>query len=148
MYHEASTFKKLKLLLFATSPLTPICSVVLALPIQWIFFLLFIPPYNMENMEMKMVGYEPKVDLSYPVLGKLLSVDHGYALYGAISRVLPVIHEVESVLDRFIHTGLIACKRPNLEICYAAEERDNKWFTFGQRPLRKGNLVFPFSTIW
>jgi hypothetical protein len=29
------------------SPLT------LALPIQWIFSLLFIPPYHMENMEMK-----------------------------------------------------------------------------------------------
>jgi CRISPR-associated protein Cas6 len=66
----------------------------------------------MENMEMNMVGYEPKVDLSYPVLGKLLSVDHGYALYGAISRVLPVIHEdqetgLKFVRGRYIGNGLL-----------------------------------------
>ena len=59
-----------------------------------------------------MVGYEPKVDLSYPVLGKLLSVDHGYALYGAISRVLPVIHEdreigLKLVRGRYIGNGLL-----------------------------------------
>ena len=29
-----------------------------------------------------MSDFEPKVDLSYLVLGKLLAVDHGYALYG------------------------------------------------------------------
>ena len=59
-----------------------------------------------------MVGYEPKVDLSYPVLGKLLPVDHGYALYGAISRVLPVIHEdleigLKVVRGRYIGNGLL-----------------------------------------
>lgn len=59
-----------------------------------------------------MVGYEPKVDLSYPVLGKLLAVDHGYALYGAISRVLPVIHEdqeigLKLVRGRYIGNGLL-----------------------------------------
>jgi CRISPR-associated protein Cas6 len=66
----------------------------------------------MENMEIIMVGYEPKVDLSYPVLGKLLPVDHGYALYAAISRVLPVIHEdleigLKLVRGRYIGNGLI-----------------------------------------
>jgi CRISPR-associated protein Cas6 len=59
-----------------------------------------------------MIGYEPKVDLSYPVLGKLLSVDHGYALYGAISGVLPVIHEdqeigLKLVRGRYIGNGLL-----------------------------------------
>ena len=59
-----------------------------------------------------MIGYEPKVDVSYPVLGKLLAVDHGYALYGAISRVLPVIHEdqeigLKLVRGRYIGNGLL-----------------------------------------
>jgi len=59
-----------------------------------------------------MIGYEPKVDVSYPVLGKLLSVDHGYALYGAISRVLPFIHEdreigLKLVRGRYIGNGLL-----------------------------------------
>lgn len=59
-----------------------------------------------------MAGYEPKVDASYSVLGKLLSVDHGYALYGAISRVLPVIHEdreigMKLVRGRYIGNGLL-----------------------------------------
>jgi CRISPR-associated protein Cas6 len=40
-----------------------------------------------------MLNSEPKVDLSFQILGKLLSVDHGYALYSAISRVCPAIHE-------------------------------------------------------
>jgi len=59
-----------------------------------------------------MAGYEPKVDLSYSVLGKLLSVDHGYALYGAISRVLPAIHDdqdvgLKLVRGRYIGNGLL-----------------------------------------
>lgn len=59
-----------------------------------------------------MTGYEPKVDLCFPVLGKLLSVDHGFALYGAISRVLPVIHEdrdvgLKLVRGRYVGNGLL-----------------------------------------
>lgn len=59
-----------------------------------------------------MVGYQHKVDLSYPVLGKLLSVDHGFALYGAISRVLPIIHGdqdvgLKLVRGRYIGNGLL-----------------------------------------
>jgi len=61
---------------------------------------------------MRMAGFEPKVDLSFPVLGKLLQVDHGYALYGAISRVLPVIHEdreigLKLVRGRYVGNGLL-----------------------------------------
>jgi len=67
---------------------------------------------DIKNMERKMIGYEPKVDLCFSVLGKLLSVDHGYALYGAISRVLPVIHEdqeigLKIVRGRYIGNGLL-----------------------------------------
>jgi CRISPR-associated protein Cas6 len=63
-------------------------------------------------MEVKMAGYEPKVDLSFLVLGKLLPVDHGYALYGAISRLLPVIHEdreigLKLVRGRYVGNGLL-----------------------------------------
>jgi len=34
----------------------------------------------------------PKIDLVFRVSGKLLAVDHGYALYSAISRICPQIH--------------------------------------------------------
>lgn len=59
-----------------------------------------------------MASYESKVDLCFPVLGKLLSVDHGFALYGAISRMLPVIHGdqeigLKLVRGRYIGNGLI-----------------------------------------
>lgn len=59
-----------------------------------------------------MISYEPKVDMCFPVLGKLLPVDHGYALYGAISRVMPIIHEdqqigLKLVRGRYIGSGLL-----------------------------------------
>ena len=41
-----------------------------------------------------------KVDLVFPVLGKFIPVDHGYPLFGALSRKLPIIHE-ESAGIRF-----------------------------------------------
>lgn len=35
----------------------------------------------------------PRVELSFPLLGEVVPVDHGYALYGAMSRVLgPALH--------------------------------------------------------
>lgn len=33
------------------------------------------------------------VDLSFPLQGERIPLDHGYALYGAISRVVPALHE-------------------------------------------------------
>jgi CRISPR-associated protein Cas6 len=33
------------------------------------------------------------IDLLFPVVGTRLPVDHGYALYGAISRLLPSLHD-------------------------------------------------------
>ena len=34
----------------------------------------------------------PKVDLSFPLLGGQIPADHGYLLYAAVSRLLPVAH--------------------------------------------------------
>jgi hypothetical protein len=34
----------------------------------------------------------PMVELHFPVLGPSLPVDHGYALYSALCRVLPAMH--------------------------------------------------------
>ncbi|MDI6854367.1 MAG: type I-MYXAN CRISPR-associated protein Cas6/Cmx6 [Deltaproteobacteria bacterium] len=53
-----------------------------------------------------------KVDMCFPVLGKLLPVDHGFALYGAISRILPVTHEDREVglkllRGRYVGNGLL-----------------------------------------
>lgn len=35
---------------------------------------------------------EPFVDVAFPLKGKNLPLDHGYALFGAVSRVVPVLH--------------------------------------------------------
>ncbi len=55
---------------------------------------------------------EPKVDLCFQVSGKTIPVDHGYALYSAISHVLHEIHEDETVglktiRGRYIGNGKI-----------------------------------------
>lgn len=34
------------------------------------------------------------IDLAFPVMGRRLAADHGYALYGAISQRLPALHGV------------------------------------------------------
>lgn len=55
---------------------------------------------------------EPKIDLSFQLLGRTLHVDHGYALYGALSRVLPFMHEdrnvaLKLVRGRYIGDGML-----------------------------------------
>src|SRR6266568_1013103 len=35
----------------------------------------------------------PLIELHFPVLGSALPADHGYALYSALSRVIPSVHE-------------------------------------------------------
>ena len=35
------------------------------------------------------------IELKFPVTGKTLPTDHGYTLYGAISRLVPEIHEAD-----------------------------------------------------
>ena len=37
------------------------------------------------------------VDLAFRLTGSKVPVDHGYALYSAISRVVPEIHEAKSI---------------------------------------------------
>ncbi len=59
-----------------------------------------------------MITKEPKVDLCFSVLGKFLPVDHGFALYGAISRVLPIIHDdpeigLKLIRGRYVGQGLL-----------------------------------------
>ena len=39
----------------------------------------------------------PYVDLAFRLMGSTVPVDHGYALYAALSRVLPDIHKITSV---------------------------------------------------
>ena len=55
---------------------------------------------------------EPKVDLCFHIMGRTLPVDHGFAIYGSISRVIPVIHEDEGVgikliSGKYIGNGLL-----------------------------------------
>ncbi|OQW34294.1 MAG: hypothetical protein A4E19_02200 [Nitrospira sp. SG-bin1] len=39
----------------------------------------------------------PTIDLSFRVMGTRIAVDHGYALYAAISRVVPQIHDAKEI---------------------------------------------------
>lgn len=55
---------------------------------------------------------EPKVDICFQAMGQSLPVDHGYALYSAISRIVPRFHTAEDVglrliRGRYIEQGLL-----------------------------------------
>jgi CRISPR-associated protein Cas6 len=39
----------------------------------------------------------PVVDLAFRLTGSKIAVDHGYALYSAISRLVPEIHEAKNI---------------------------------------------------
>lgn len=57
-------------------------------------------------------GTRTKVDLCFQILGKQIPVDHGFALYGAISRMLPFFHEDQTVglkliRGRYISDGML-----------------------------------------
>ena len=39
----------------------------------------------------------PHVDLAFRLIGSKVPVDHGYALYSAISRIVPEIHEATNI---------------------------------------------------
>lgn len=63
---------------------------------------------------------EPKVDLAFHVMGRRVPVDHGYALYAAVSRLLPGFHEEQNaalglIRGRYIGEGLLDIS-PNTEI--------------------------------
>lgn len=55
---------------------------------------------------------EPKIDLIYQIIGKTLPVDHGFALFGAISRLLPEFHDdhlagLALIRGRYLGDGLL-----------------------------------------
>ena len=39
----------------------------------------------------------PSIDLAFRLTGSAVPVDHGYALYAALSRILPEIHAAKDV---------------------------------------------------
>ncbi len=39
----------------------------------------------------------PSIDLAFRLTGSAVPVDHGYALYAALSRILPEIHEAKGI---------------------------------------------------
>lgn len=52
----------------------------------------------------------PHVDLAFRVVGTTLPVDHGYALYSAINRVVPALHDardigVQPIRGRYVGEG-------------------------------------------
>ena len=53
------------------------------------------------------MNLEQKVDLCFHIRGRFLDVDHGFALYGAISRILPIIHEDEEIGVKLISGNYI-----------------------------------------
>ena len=46
------------------------------------------------------------VDLAFRLTGSKVPVDHGYALYSAISRVVPEIHEAKSIGLRLLFLSI------------------------------------------
>jgi CRISPR-associated protein Cas6 len=55
---------------------------------------------------------QAKVDLSFRVAGQTLPVDHGFALYGALSNLLPILHEdqevgVKLIRGRYVGNGML-----------------------------------------
>lgn len=55
---------------------------------------------------------KPKIDLVFRISGRLLAVDHGYALYSAVSRVCPPIHHdpevgLKLIWGRYIGEGFL-----------------------------------------
>jgi CRISPR-associated protein Cas6 len=72
----------------------------------------------------------PTVNLYFPVLGTTLPTDHGYALYGALARALPPLHEAEArvlvgpILGRYVgdKTLQVEPKWSNLRLRLPAED--------------------------
>lgn len=54
-----------------------------------------------------------KIDLQFQVFGKTLKVDHGYAIFSAVSEILPDFHDTENVAaglirGKYIGDGLLS----------------------------------------
>ena len=53
------------------------------------------------------------VDLNFPVRGSLIPRDHGYALYGALSRTVPKLHgadwiAIHGISGKLLETGMLS----------------------------------------
>jgi CRISPR-associated protein Cas6 len=72
----------------------------------------------------------PKIELHFPVLGTSIPTDHGYALYSALSRILPQFHSPDSSISlggisgQYSGNGLlqIAPHRSRLRLRLPAED--------------------------
>lgn len=53
----------------------------------------------------------PKIDLSFQITGTEMPADHGYALFGAISRLVPAVHGDEDVGVHPISGRLVGNRR-------------------------------------
>lgn len=65
---------------------------------------------------------EPKVDVAFQLVGGTLPVDHGFLLYGAVSRNLPIFHEnqdvgMKLVRGRYVGNGLLDIS-PNADLVF------------------------------
>ncbi len=68
--------------------------------------------YRAEKERELMNMMDAKVDLGFKVTGTELPVDHGFALYGALSRVLPFFHEegdlgLKFIRGRYVGGGML-----------------------------------------
>ena len=57
-----------------------------------------------------------KVDVMFQIVGREIPVDHGYALFSAINRLIPELHESEAfgvhpIMGRYIGEGLLGLSR-------------------------------------
>jgi CRISPR-associated protein Cas6 len=62
--------------------------------------------------EKRIMGPEPKIDLCFTILGQKLAVDHGFTVYAAVSRVVPLIHDdkdigLKLIRGRYIGNGVL-----------------------------------------
>lgn len=39
----------------------------------------------------------PSIDLAFRLLGNRLPVDHGYALYAAVTHLVPAVHDAKEI---------------------------------------------------
>lgn len=58
----------------------------------------------------------PYVDIAFPLRGAQVPIDHGYALYAALSRILPALHEnprwsVHPIVGEYQGRGILALTR-------------------------------------
>ncbi len=66
---------------------------------------------------------EKTVDVSFPVAGKSLPWDHSYALFGALSRIQPLIHEDRFGVGVFPVNGRIGCRDRTLRLTKRSQLR-------------------------